>query len=147
MKYKHTQIGYLIIFVLAILIAYFIYLTSLLYTEPTAMLFSSIIIFVKIIILISFITLTVTIDENYLKIKFGYGIYSKRFDLKEIIWFILSILPSGLSVLLAYTNFLNKSVNDSYLGILGIVWYLGIWVILGMIKQPLYRLQEMRGIM
>lgn len=36
-------------------------------------------------ILASFITLTVSIDENYLRIKFGCGIFHKEFLMKEIV--------------------------------------------------------------
>ncbi len=36
-------------------------------------------------ILSSFATLTVSIDENYLRIKFGYGIFWKKFLLKKIV--------------------------------------------------------------
>jgi hypothetical protein len=36
-------------------------------------------------ILVSFSTLTVIIDENYLKIKFGFGIFIKSFSIKEIV--------------------------------------------------------------
>ena len=36
-------------------------------------------------ILASFATLTVTIDKNYIGIKFGYGIFRKKFTLNEII--------------------------------------------------------------
>ncbi|MBU4512271.1 hypothetical protein KKD19_03445, partial [Patescibacteria group bacterium] len=43
-----------------------------------------IIIFI-LFLLASFTTLDVMIDENYLRIKFGYGIFRKRFILKEII--------------------------------------------------------------
>ena len=35
-------------------------------------------------ILASFASLKVTIDKNYLRIKFGYGIFRKKFPLKEI---------------------------------------------------------------
>ena len=35
-------------------------------------------------ILGSFATLTTSIDENHLRIKFGYGIFAKKFVLKEI---------------------------------------------------------------
>ena len=35
-------------------------------------------------ILTSFATLTVSIDEKYLRIKFGYGIFRKRFEVSEI---------------------------------------------------------------
>ena len=38
-----------------------------------------------IFIVASFVSLKVTIDENYLRIKFGYGIFRKQFSLKEII--------------------------------------------------------------
>ena len=36
-------------------------------------------------ILASFATLTVFVDENYLRIKFGYGIFRKRFAVSEIV--------------------------------------------------------------
>jgi hypothetical protein len=36
-------------------------------------------------ILASFVTLTASIDEKYLKIKFGYGIFKKKFPLNEIV--------------------------------------------------------------
>ena len=36
-------------------------------------------------ILASFATLTVSIDENYVNIKFGYGIFQKKFPIQEII--------------------------------------------------------------
>ncbi len=35
--------------------------------------------------LASFTTLTVFIDENYLRIKFGYGIFEKKFSVKEVV--------------------------------------------------------------
>jgi len=35
-------------------------------------------------VLASFATLSVSIDENYLRIKFGYGIFRKRFAVSEI---------------------------------------------------------------
>lgn len=44
--------------------------------------------FVMILILLvlaSFITLTVSIDGKYLKLKFGYGIFRKKFVLEEIV--------------------------------------------------------------
>ena len=36
-------------------------------------------------ILLSFMSLEVLIDEEYLRIKFGYGLFKKRFELKKII--------------------------------------------------------------
>ena len=41
--------------------------------------------FFILFILVSFSSLNVMVDENHLQIKFGYGIYKKRFILKEII--------------------------------------------------------------
>ncbi len=35
-------------------------------------------------VLASFTTLTVSLDENYLRIKFGYGIFRKKFSRGEI---------------------------------------------------------------
>ncbi len=43
-----------------------------------------IIISVVILILASFTTLTVTVDHQYLRLKFGYGIFSKKFPIKDI---------------------------------------------------------------
>ncbi len=37
-----------------------------------------------LLILASFTTLSVSIDENYLRIKFGYGIFRKKFAVSEI---------------------------------------------------------------
>ena len=37
------------------------------------------------VIIASFAYLNVMIDENYLRIKFGYGLFRKRFELKKII--------------------------------------------------------------
>lgn len=39
---------------------------------------------IVVLILASFLTLTVWIDGSELKIKFGYGLFSKRFALSEI---------------------------------------------------------------
>lgn len=36
-------------------------------------------------ILASFATLTASIDENYLRIKFGYGIFARKFALNQIV--------------------------------------------------------------
>ena len=80
MNYKHTQIGYLILFVLLAVIILF---GSILVQAE----FNSIILITMILIVIivaSFASLTVMIDKKYLTIKFGYGIYKKRFLLKDI---------------------------------------------------------------
>ena len=81
MIYKHTQIGYLIIFaLLAVILLFGKILTQ---TGFTPLILATMIFI--LFLLFSFISLTVMIDENYLRIRFGYGIFSKRFKLKEII--------------------------------------------------------------
>lgn len=87
--YKHTQIGYLILVVTLALSALFIWLYITASVEPPSVdsgpnfAFSFIMVLI-LFILASFVTLTVLIDENYLRIKFGYGIFRKKFSLKEI---------------------------------------------------------------
>jgi hypothetical protein len=81
MIYKHTQIGHLLIFVFFALILYF----GIIFTYADL---NSIVVAMMIFIFIliaSFATLNVMIDEDYLRIEFGYGIFRKRFILKEII--------------------------------------------------------------
>lgn len=89
MNYKHTQIGYLMLVVtLAVLVLFaWAHITAL--AEPPSYdsgpNFAITTIMVLILfILASFISLQVIIDEKYLQIKFGYGIYQKRFLLDDV---------------------------------------------------------------
>ncbi|MDP2091355.1 MAG: hypothetical protein Q8K30_07205 [Candidatus Gracilibacteria bacterium] len=80
MKYNHTQIGVLMIIVLiaiTFLFIYIVYLNGVEFYSLTSM----ILIF---LILLSFLTLNVNIDDDALNIKFGYGLYTNSFLLKEI---------------------------------------------------------------
>lgn len=81
MIYKHTQIGYLIIFALFAVVLIF---GSILTQAGFNSIILATMIFIPFIIA-SFASLKVMIDENYLRIKFGYGIFRKRFMLREII--------------------------------------------------------------
>jgi hypothetical protein len=87
MNYKHTQIGHLMISILFIIILFFYFIIkrklSLLPLEEAY--FTDFIILIIIFIVASFITLQVIIDEKYIRVKFGYGIFSKKLLLKEII--------------------------------------------------------------
>ena len=88
--YKHTQIGYLMLVVTLAVLVLFAWLQITARAEPPSVNsgtnFAVTAIMVLILfILASFITLTVTIDENCLRIKFGYGVFRKRFSLKEIV--------------------------------------------------------------
>ncbi|MFC1810373.1 hypothetical protein ACFLZH_02640 [Patescibacteria group bacterium] len=80
MQYNHTQIGHLMIFVLiAVSILFSVIFVQAEY-EPLMLTFMLAILF----LIASFSTLNVSIDGNKLRIKFGYGIFKKSFDLNEI---------------------------------------------------------------
>lgn len=81
MKYQHTQIGYLIISTLTIVILLFVSILS----QASFDLFVITLMFFILFVLASFVSLQVMITENYLRIKFGYGIFQKKFLLNEII--------------------------------------------------------------
>ncbi len=87
--YKHTQIGYLMLLVtLAILVIFaWVYITGS--AEPGSVgsgpnFAVTAIMALILFILASFTTLTASIDENYLRIKFCYGIFSRIFPLNQI---------------------------------------------------------------
>ena len=87
--YKHTQIGYLMLVVtLAVLVLFaWVYITAL--AEPPSVdsgpnFAVSAIMVLILFILASFATLTASIDENYLRVKFGYGIFARKFALNQI---------------------------------------------------------------
>ncbi|MBN1444814.1 MAG: hypothetical protein JW957_01740 [Candidatus Omnitrophica bacterium] len=77
-KYRHTQTGWLIIYIFAALI--FISLFLLKNLSPDMLLFT----FIMAVTLSLFYNLTVTMDEECLKIRFGIGLIRKRFPLKDI---------------------------------------------------------------
>ena len=88
--YKHTQISYMMMVItLAVLVLFaWAYITARAeppsYYSGTNFAVTAIMVLV-LFILASFVTLTVSIDENYFRIKFGYGIFRKKFLLNEII--------------------------------------------------------------
>lgn len=80
MGYQHTQHGYVILIALiAISVLYAVILT-----QTGLNLLILFIMALILFILASFSTLQVIVDENHLRIKFGYGIYRKKFPLHEI---------------------------------------------------------------
>ena len=90
MNYKHTQIGYLMLVItLSVLILFaWIHITAL--AEPPSYHSGSnfavtATMVLSLFILASFVSLQVIIDEKYLRIKFGYGIYQKKFLLHDIV--------------------------------------------------------------
>lgn len=80
MKYDHTQIGYVIIFALIIIIFVFISVVMSFGLE----FYSLTTIVLVTLILISFLTLNVTIDNDSLNVKFWYGLYTNSFLLNDI---------------------------------------------------------------
>jgi len=80
MTYNHTQTGRLMLFVLFAVVLLFGFTLIKNGFDPIFFTFMLFILF----ILASFASLNVIINENYLQIKFGYGIYKKRFPLKDI---------------------------------------------------------------
>ena len=79
-KYNHTQIGYLILYTLIAVIILFVNILIQTGFDTTFLIAYALI----ILLLASFTTLTVKIDDTYLRIKFGYGIFRKKFKLSQI---------------------------------------------------------------
>jgi len=89
MNYKHTQIGYLMIVVtLAVLVLFAWTYIMTAYEAPSVDSGNNLLVTATMVlvlgILVSFWKLHVMIDEEYLHIKFGYGIFQKKFSLNDI---------------------------------------------------------------
>ena len=90
MNYKHTQIGYLMLVVTLAVLVLFAWLQITARAEPPsydsgANFLVTAIMALILFVLASFCSLQVIIDEKYLRIKFGYGIYQKKFSLNDIL--------------------------------------------------------------
>jgi hypothetical protein len=88
--YKHTQIGYLMLTVTLAVAVLFAWAQITARTEPPSVdsganFAMTAIMALILIILASFSTLSAFIDERCLRIKFGYGIFRKKFPLNEIV--------------------------------------------------------------
>lgn len=80
MVYKHTQVGYLVIYVflaVSLLFAVILFQTGFNFAIFAMM-------FLILLALASFMLLKVTVNEKVMEIKFGYGIIQKKFLLKGI---------------------------------------------------------------
>ena len=88
-SYKHTQVGYIVVVVTLAVTVLFAWAHITARAEPPSVnsgpnfAVSSIMILI-LFILASFATLTVSIDESYFRIKFGYGIFARKFALDQI---------------------------------------------------------------
>ena len=88
-SYKHTQIGYLMLVVMLAVLALFTWVYTMALVETPSVdsgpnFLVTVVMVLILFILASFTALTVSIDENYLRIKFGYGIFAKKFVLNQI---------------------------------------------------------------
>ena len=83
-SYKHTQIGYLMLFMLVVLVLFYAWLYGVMQEEAGSDNFFIVVTAFVVLILASFASLTVTIDEQHLRLKFGYGIFRKSLPLREI---------------------------------------------------------------
>jgi hypothetical protein len=89
-SYKHTQIGYLMLVVILSVLGLFTWIQITARAEEPAAdsgtnFAITVIMILILLILASFTTLATFIDENYLRIKFGYGIFTKSFPLNQIV--------------------------------------------------------------
>jgi len=87
--YKHTQIGYLMLVITLTVLTLFSWAYITARAEPPSYYSGTNFAITAIMVLIlftlaSFATLTASIDENCLRIKFGYGIFAKKFALNQI---------------------------------------------------------------
>lgn len=87
--YKHTQIGYLTIFITLVVTTFFIWIYTTALAETPSVdsgpnLAVSAVMLLIIFTLVSFTTLTTSIDKDYIQVKFSYGIYVKKFELSQI---------------------------------------------------------------
>jgi hypothetical protein len=88
-SYKYTQIGYLMIIITLAVLVLFTWAQITVRSEPPSVdsganfLVTAIMVLV-LLALSSVTTLTTSIDDKYLRVKFGYGIFKKSFLLSEI---------------------------------------------------------------
>lgn len=79
-RYKHTQVGYLMLVVLCVVLTFMIFFMSF-YGFNLGSFF---VLLLVALVLWMFTKLTVEIDNEFLKIRFGAGIIRKKFKLNEI---------------------------------------------------------------
>lgn len=90
MNYKHTQIGYLMLAVTLAVLVLFAQVQIQARAEPPSVNsgtnFAVTAVMAMILFtLASFCSFQAIVDEKYLQIKFGYGIYQKKFLLSDIV--------------------------------------------------------------
>ncbi len=89
MAYKRTQIGWQMIVITLVVLVFFAWLQITARAEPPSYdsgpnFAMTLLMAVILFVLASFSALTVAIDEAFVKIRFGLGIFRKKFALSEI---------------------------------------------------------------
>ena len=79
-RYKHTQIGYFLVTVYSIVVLFLGYLNIMANFHPLTLIG----LIIVLIVLGTFSRLTVTVDDQMIKIQFGFSVIRKAFPLKEI---------------------------------------------------------------
>ena len=82
--HKHTQVGYLILGVLGVALVYFVWIYGVIAAETSMPAFAIGVMAFVLIMLASFGTLTVSIDERQVVVKFSYGLFRKKFAVGDI---------------------------------------------------------------
>jgi len=87
--YTHTQISSLMIVVTLVVLSMFTWTHMTAHAKPSSIDSGTNFLVTTVMALIIFIlalliTLTVSFDTNYFRIKFGYGIFQKKFPIQEI---------------------------------------------------------------
>jgi len=88
-SYKHTQVGYLMLIVTLAVLGLFAWVYLVASVEPLSVdagpnFVISIVMVLTLLVISSFSTLTVLVDEKYVRIRFAYGIYRRKFSINEI---------------------------------------------------------------
>lgn len=89
-KYKHTQISYLMLLLTVVVIvlftrAYIIASTELPSPDSGPNFAVTLVMALIVYTLASIISLRIVVDENYLRIRFGFGFFHKKIPLHEVI--------------------------------------------------------------
>ncbi len=88
-KYKHTQISFLMIFVTIVILAFFVGLQITARNEAPSVdsganFAITALMVIILFVIASFSTLSVSIDQRFIKLRFGLGFLRKKFLLDEI---------------------------------------------------------------
>ena len=79
-KYEHTQIGYLLLVLYSVVILFVDYLNITVGYNPISLL----VLLIMLIVLALFATLTISVDDQMIRLQFGVGVIRKRFLLRDI---------------------------------------------------------------